>query len=74
LEVLGVPTVAVVTEPFAGLARQAAEAYSLPDARIVVIDHPLGGIGAGAVEAIAAAAVDRVIKLLIPPEEASRSS
>ena len=64
LEQAGVPTVIVVTEPFEALARQAAAAYDLPTARIVVIEHPIGGVGPDVIEARAAAAEDAVIAAL----------
>ena len=57
----------LATEPFAGLAREAAVAYELPDARTVVLPHPLGGISAEAVETKAASAVEQVLRLLSPP-------
>ena len=34
----------VATTSFEGLARQVADAYGLPGARIAVVQHPLGGI------------------------------
>jgi len=41
-----VPAVLVVTTPFVPLARYEAERRGMPDARMVVIEHPLGGIAA----------------------------
>jgi len=69
LESAGVPTVLLATEPFAGLAREAAVAYELPGARTVVIAHPLGGIPPAAVEGKAADAVEEVLRILTPPTE-----
>jgi hypothetical protein len=43
LEKAGIPTVLVVTEIFEDLARREAKAKGLPNARIVVVSHPLGG-------------------------------
>jgi hypothetical protein len=51
------------------MARGAAVARDLPDARIVAIQHPLGGIDEDAVRAHAAGAVDAVRALVTPPEE-----
>jgi hypothetical protein len=64
LEAGGVPTVVLVTEPFAELAQYAAHAEALPLARIAVISHPLGGVGPDVVTAKAHAAVETVIGLL----------
>ena len=52
------------------MARVAAGARDLPDARIVAVAHPLGGIDEDAVRARAASAVDAVRALVTPPGEA----
>jgi len=44
LEDLGVPTVAIVTEPFVPLAQSLAASLGTPDVRIAAIPHPLYGI------------------------------
>jgi hypothetical protein len=64
LEAGGVPTVVLVTEPFAELAAYSAHTEALPQARIAVIEHPLGGVGRDAVTAKAHAAVETVLGLL----------
>jgi len=64
LEAAGVATVLVATTSFAALARQVAAADGLPDARIAVVDHPLGGIGEADVVARAERAVDVVLALV----------
>ena len=69
LESQGVPTILVATEPFAALARHAAEAQHLPEARVLVVPHPLGCIPANQVEALADGAVDDLLALLTPPAE-----
>jgi hypothetical protein len=74
LEQAGVPTVLLATKPFESMARGAAAARDLPDARIVAISHPLGGIDEDTVRVRAASAVDAVRALVTPPEEGSRSS
>jgi hypothetical protein len=51
------------------MARGAAAARDLPDARIVAIRHPLGGSDEDAVRAHAASALDAVRALLTPPGE-----
>ena len=40
----------VATTPFAALAHSVADAFGLPDARIVVVEHPLGGTDADAIQ------------------------
>ena len=40
----------VATTPFAALAHSVADAFGLADARIVVVDPPLGGTDADAIE------------------------
>jgi hypothetical protein len=64
LEAAGVPTVVVVTEPFSELAAYAAHSEALPESRIAVIAHPLGGVTHDAVVAKAADAVETVLALL----------
>lgn len=58
------PTVVIATKAFADLARQVADTYGMPQARIVVVDHPLGGIDADAVAARVDQAVEPVIGLI----------
>jgi len=54
----------VATSSFAALARQIAETYELPQARLVVVEHPLGGISEDDVRARAESVVDDVLALL----------
>jgi hypothetical protein len=56
--------VVVATTVFADLARRVAVSFGLPDARLAVIDHPLGGIPPDSVDARADAAADAVVALL----------
>jgi hypothetical protein len=51
------------------MARGAAAARDVTDARIVAIPHPLGGIDEDTVRARAASAVDAVRDLLTRPGE-----
>jgi len=69
LEEAGIPTVLLATKPFEPMARGAAAARDLPDARIVAISHPLGGIDEDTVRARAASAVDAVHDLVMRPSE-----
>jgi hypothetical protein len=64
-----VPTVVVATTSFAALARQIADATGVPDARIAVVEHPLGGIDERAVRARAEAVVDEVLGLVTRTQE-----
>ena len=51
----------VATSKFEMLTRTVAERLELPDARIVVVPHPLGGTDPDTIEAWARAAVDDLI-------------
>ena len=42
---MGRPTVVVATDRFSELAQQSAEQLGLREARIVVVAHPIGGVG-----------------------------
>jgi hypothetical protein len=53
--------VVVTTTGFHNLTVQVANALGMPDARMVVIDHPLGGIETDAVLARAATIVEGVL-------------
>lgn len=57
----------VATTAFAALAHQMADTFGLPDARIVVVDHPLGGITEDAVRARAEQVVAEVMALVTAP-------
>jgi len=70
LEAAGVPTVLLVTQPFLPMATGAASARDLPDARIVAVPHPLGGIDEDAVATRADAVIDAVLERLRAPAEA----
>ena len=48
---------------FHNLTVQVATAFGLPDARIVVVDHPLGGIEEDAVMERAQGIVEEVLRL-----------
>jgi len=63
LEAAGIPAVVVTTTAFADLSRRVAEANQLPEARIVVVEHPLGGITEDDVLERAERAVEEVIAL-----------
>ncbi len=64
LEHRRVPTVVATTTGFCDLTRRVAAGFGLPDARIAVFPHPLGGTPDATILAWADAAVDDVIALL----------
>jgi len=52
------------TEPFEVLTTSAADSLGLPEARIVVVPHPLGGTDEATVVEWAEAVVDRLVEVL----------
>jgi hypothetical protein len=64
LERAGVPAVVATTTDFVELTRRVAAGFGLPDARIAVFPHPLGGTEAATIRAWADAAVPEVVRLL----------
>ena len=52
------------TEPFEVLATSVADSLGLPEARIVVVPHPLGGTDQAKVVGWAEVAVDRLVEVL----------
>ena len=63
LEHLGVPTVVATTTSFVELTRHVAAGFGVPEARIAVFPHPLGGTSDDTILAWADAAVDEVVAL-----------
>jgi hypothetical protein len=61
---LGRPTVVFTTTRFVDLTNRVASNLGLPDARVVVVGHPLGGTDDATIVAWADAAVDEVIARL----------
>lgn len=58
------PSVLLVTTPFEALARSQIKRLGLSEARIVVIDHPLYGIGPEELDARLRTAVPAVVAAL----------
>ncbi len=52
------------TEPFEVLTTSAADSLGLPEVRIVVVPHPLGGTDEATVVEWAVAVVDRLVEVL----------
>ncbi len=63
LESAGKPTVVMATSEFRLLAREAARTNRLPEARIAVVQHPIGGTSEKSVRDRADQVVDEVIAL-----------
>ena len=53
----------VATEPLANLCREVARSFGAPEARIVVVGHPLGATPVETIREWADAAVDPVLSL-----------
>ncbi len=54
----------IATDAFEGLAIEAARSQGLPDARLVTVPHPIGGMGEEDLRRLAEAAVDGVLRVL----------
>ena len=63
LEQRGKPTIVVTTTKFLDLTQRVAANFGLPDARILVVDHPLGGTDETTILEWADLAVDRAVSL-----------
>jgi hypothetical protein len=61
LERRGIPAVALVTQPFLGIARSQAAALGLQSARVVGIEHPLDGLDHAGVRARALTTLPQVV-------------
>jgi hypothetical protein len=64
LEQRGLPTVVATTTHFVDLTRRVAAGFGVPDARVAVFPHPLGGTPDDTILGWADAAIDEVIGLL----------
>jgi len=64
LERAGTPTVVATTTSFVDLTRRVAAGFGVPEARVAVFPHPLGGTDDATILAWADAAVDDVVALL----------
>jgi hypothetical protein len=67
LEHSGTPTVVATTTRFVELTRMVAAGFGVPEARVAVFPHPLGGTDDETIIAWADAAVDEVVALLTRP-------
>ena len=58
------PCVLVLTDVFVNIAHHSGTKLGLPEPRMAIVDHPLGGLSEEAVRARAATAVDAVVRAL----------
>ena len=65
LEAKGRPTVVITTTMFSQLAQRSALQSGLPDARIAVVPHPVGGISQAELSRLADAATEDVMNRLL---------
>ncbi len=62
MEKKGIPTVTVCTDAFVGLAREESRNLGLPDLRLAIVKHPLGGLPEEGVRERAREALDQVVQ------------
>lgn len=74
LERAGVPAVVVVTEGFEPIARLVAEYYGMPDIRMIVVSHPLGGTPEPEVRKMGASAARLLREMLAHEQDAAVST
>ena len=67
IEKAGRPCVVVTTTQFATIAATMSANFGLPDARTLVLDHPIGGTPPATLEAWADAAAERLVELFTRP-------
>jgi hypothetical protein len=60
----GLVAAVICSDPFLKLAQAQARVFGVPDLRLVVIPHPLGGIELAGVMARADAALPQVLELI----------
>ena len=65
LEALGVPTIAICTEPFESGARAMANLGGIPDYPFALIQHPIGSLTPEQIRERAIEAAPQVIRSLI---------
>jgi hypothetical protein len=64
-EKLGIPAVAVITEPFVPTAESIARLAGMPGYAVAVLPHPFGSLGEAEVAAHAERIVQRIEALLL---------
>ena len=63
MEMRGRPTVVLTTTHFLNLTNRVVANFGMTDARILVVDHPLGGTDTETIRRWADGAVDRTLAL-----------
>jgi hypothetical protein len=61
---MGLPTVVIASEDFEELARSSAQALGLPEARILTVAHPIGGVADEILRQRAESSVEQLMSLL----------
>lgn len=69
LEAAGIPSVSVITDPFAFKARAEVKALGCPSLPIQVLPHPIGQISDEEMRAITDEAYDEVVRALTQPAD-----
>ena len=60
----GVEAAVICSEPFLGLARTQARVFGVPDLKIILIPHPLGGLDPDGVKSRAEVAAPQAVRLV----------
>jgi hypothetical protein len=60
----GMVTAVICSDPFLKLGQNQARVFGVPDLPLIVIPHPLGGLGLDGVKARADAATPRLVNLI----------
>jgi hypothetical protein len=61
--------VTVITQAFEALAKAEREAFGAPDHPVLIVQHPIGTVKSEEVTKRADAAFDRLIEILLNPEQ-----
>ncbi len=64
LRLRGIPTAVICSTPFQNLGKAQAKVFGVPDLPLVMIPHPLGGIGLDQVKQRAGHALESILKLI----------
>lgn len=74
LERAGRPAVVATTTHFETVARTLARSFGLPETRLLVLPHPLGGTDADTLRSWAEAATDELLVLFTAPDAGTSTS
>ena len=59
----------MITDAFEALAKSEREAFGAPDHPVLIVQHPIGTVKVDEVNKRAEAAFDRLVKLLLEPQQ-----